>query len=357
MNYRIQVDGLRFFAIISVLIGHWMAWETNNPILKHTPWGHGVILFFVISGFLITSILLKQKQKIEERKTSFAKAVKTFYIRRFFRIFPVYFLLLFYLYYINYPKTRELFIWMVTYTTNIYQGLSNEAIGNFTHFWSLAVEEQFYIFWPILIFLVPKKHLMKFFVGTLIVSFLSRLGCVLLYPDNWRLSSYFTPNLLLPLVLGAILAYIKEEHVVKFYNFFKASYAILALVVYGFIFYYFAIISNNGIFKQLFDEYVFSIVCVFFVATAAIDGFSYLFKIVLENKFVNYTGKISYGIYIYHLFILNFFWDVFTKETRITTDSKHTAWFMYFLVCYSIATLSFYVIEKPINKLKNKFNY
>lgn len=339
------------------MIGHWMAWETNNPILKNTPWGHGVILFFVISGFLITSILLNQKQQIAENKTSFGKAVKTFYIRRFFRIFPIYFLLLFYLYYIDYPKTREIFIWLITYTTNIYQGVTNEAIGNFGHFWSLAVEEQFYIFWPVLVFLIPKKHLIKFFIITIIVSFLSRLSCVILYPDKWMLAAYFTPNLLLPLVLGAILAYVKKEHVVKFYNLFKPSYALIAFIIYGLLFYYFSFIRPNDIFKQLLDEYLFSIVCALFVATAAIDGFSNISKFVLENRFVNYTGKISYGIYIYHLFIINFFWDVFTRETRITTDSKHTAWIFYFLICYSIATLSFYIIEKPINKLKNKFNY
>jgi peptidoglycan/LPS O-acetylase OafA/YrhL len=357
MNYRIQIDGLRFFAIISVMVGHWMTWETNNPVLKHTPWGHGVILFFVISGFLITSILLSQKQQIEEKKTTFTKAVKTFYIRRFFRIFPIYFLLLFYLYYINYPKTRELFPWLITYTTNIYQGITTESTGNFGHFWSLAVEEQFYIFWPFLIFSIPGKHLMKFFLITIVISFVSRLGCVSLYPGKWMLASYFTPNLLLPLVLGAILAYFKRESVVKFYNFFKPSFAFISLIIYGFVFYYFSFMKNNAVYKQLIDEYLFSIVSAFFVATASINGFNMVSKFALENKFVNYTGRISYGIYIYHLFIITFFWEVFTRETRITTDSKHSAWFLYFLICYSIATLSFFIIERPINRMKNKFNY
>jgi len=357
MNYKIQIDGLRFFAIISVMIGHWMAWETENRILKHAPWGHGVILFFVISGFLITSILLNQKQQIEENKTSIGKALKTFYIRRFFRIFPIYYLLIFYLFYIDYPNTRELFVWLITYSTNIYQGITTEYIGNFSHFWSLAVEEQFYIIWPVLLFLVPQKHLMKFFIITIVLSFLSRFGCIMLFREKWMLAAYFTPNLFLPLVLGAMLALLKKEHVVWFFNFFKPVYAFAAFAVYVCIYYFFGYANPSNIYIKLFDEYVFSIVSALFVAVAATDSFSNISRFILENKFVNYIGKISYGIYVYHLFMINFFWDVFTKETRITTDSKHTAWFFYFFICISLASLSFYLIEKPINKLKDRFKY
>lgn len=357
MNYKVQIDGLRFFAIISVMIGHWMSWETENPILKFTPWGHGVILFFVISGFLITGILLQQKDQVIEQRTTTGKALKTFYIRRFFRIFPIYYLLIFYLFYINYPETKKIFIWLVTYTTNIYQSITNETVGNFGHFWSLAVEEQFYIIWPVLLFLIPARHLIKFFIATMALSFISRFICVQYYPEKWMMASYFTPNLFLPLVLGALIAYYKKEKTVWFYNFFKPLYAFIALALYGLAFYYFAHVKQSALFKTLLDEYLFALVSTFFVATAAIDGFSSVTKFILENKFVNYIGRISYGVYVYHLFIINFFWDVFTRETRITTDSKHSAWFLYFLICFSLASLSFHLIEKPINKLKDKFKY
>jgi peptidoglycan/LPS O-acetylase OafA/YrhL len=224
MKYKIQIDGLRFYAVVSVLIGHWIAWDAYNPIVKNTPWGHGVILFFVLSGFLITNILLNQKEAIENKQTTIAGALKTFYIRRFFRIFPIYYFLIFFLYYINYPKTREIFLWLLTYTSNIYQGITNEYVGHFNHFWSLAVEEQFYIFWPLLIFIVPKKHLMSFFTTIIIISFLSRMWCLIDRPEDWMLGAYFTPNLLLPLVLGAILALIKQKNIVFYYNFFIFEY-------------------------------------------------------------------------------------------------------------------------------------
>jgi peptidoglycan/LPS O-acetylase OafA/YrhL len=357
MNYKIQIDGLRFFAIISVMIGHWMAWDTEDPFLKNAPWGHGVILFFVISGYLITDILLNQKEKLEKKESTLGRALKVFYTRRFLRIFPIYYLVIFYLYHIDYPKARELFPWLATYTSNIYSSVTNEYAGNFHHFWSLAVEEQFYVLWPLMIFIIPRKHLLKFFVVVMILSFCSRAGCVLLFPGKWMLAAYFTPNLFLPLVLGALLAYIKRQNVVWFYNFFKPAWALIGLLLYSVIFYLFGYKFHTYAYIQILDEYIFAVVATFFVATASIGGFTTLTAWLLENKVVNYIGRISYGVYVYHLFVINFFWDVFTKEAHIGTDSKETARVFYFLICFAIATLSFYIIEKPINSLKNKFKY
>jgi len=357
MNYKIQIDGLRFFAVIAVLVGHWISWEAYNPVLKHAPWGHGVILFFVISGFLITDILLNQKEKITNGESTIGKSLKVFYVRRFLRIFPAYYLLLFFLYYVNYPKTRELFIWFVTYTSNIYQSITNEYVGNFNHLWSLAVEEQFYIVWPFLIFFIPKKHLLKFFIATIIVSFISRLTCHCLYPEKWMLAAYFTPNLFLPLVLGAFLAFIKKENVVFFYNFFKPRLAYVGLVIYGLLYYYFSFKQANSFYNAVLDEYLFAVVSAFFVATSSISGFSGITDLLLTNKFSNYIGRISYGVYLIHLFIPAFFWDVFTQNTHIHTDNKKTAWAFYFILCFTAAALSYRFIEKPINALKKRVGY
>ena len=198
---------------------------------------------------------------------------------------------------------------------------------------------------------------MKFFIATIVFSVLSRLGCSILYPAKWMLGSYFTPNLLLPLVLGAILALLKQKKIVFYYNFFKPIYAWLSLIIYSFLFYYFSFHQKNHLFNTLFDEYLFSIVSVLFVASASINGFSGLSEFLLTNKFSNHIGRISYGVYLIHLFIPAFFWDVFTKYTGIHTENKKTAWFFYFLICISIASLSFKLIEKPINTLKDKFKY
>ena len=161
LKYYSQLDGLRAFAIISVMIGHWISWDTTNLLLKNGPWSHGVILFFVLSGYLISNILFEQKEKIDSNTITLSTSLKTFYFRRFLRIFPLYYLLLFYLYYINYTNTRAVFWWLATFTSNLLQCKTGEYIGNFNHFWSLAVEEQFYLFWPILVFYTPKHRILK----------------------------------------------------------------------------------------------------------------------------------------------------------------------------------------------------
>lgn len=357
MNYKIQIDGLRFFAIISVMIGHWIAWDAYNPIVKNVPWGHGVILFFVISGYLITEILLNEKYKLDNKKTTFGKSLKVFYIRRFFRIFPIYYLLIFFLFLIGYPKTRELFWWLVTYTSNIREGLTNEYVGNFNHFWSLAVEEQFYIIWPLLILLIPKKNLLKLFVGGIIVSFCSRLYCHYSFEGNWMMAAYFTPNLFLPLILGAILAYLKREKSSFYYTFFKPIYAHIGLIIYGVLFYYFSFLKGSYFYRGVLDEYLFAIACALYVANASLGNFWGTSKFALENKFSNYIGRISYGVYLYHLFIPDLFWGYVSKLTEFHPESKKIVWLTYFLLCFAVAALSFLIVEKPINKLKNRFKY
>ena len=65
-KHIIQLDGLRFFAVLMVMIGHWLQWKWTNPVLLKIPFVHGVILFFVLSGFLITRILLSNRDKYNE---------------------------------------------------------------------------------------------------------------------------------------------------------------------------------------------------------------------------------------------------------------------------------------------------
>jgi peptidoglycan/LPS O-acetylase OafA/YrhL len=171
------------------------------------------------------------------------------------------------------------------------------------------------------------------------------------------MGAYFTPNLMLPLALGAVLAYVKKYNVVFFYNFFKPVYAYIALAVYAVTFYYLNHVYKNGIFNGIFDEYLVAGVSAFFVATASISGFSGPTNFILTNKFSNYIGKISYGVYLIHLFIPKYFFDVFTHTVDLYTTNKKTAWVCYFVLCFAGAALSYTIIEKPINLLKNRFKY
>src|ERR1035437_920354 len=206
-SYIIQLDGLRFFAILSVMIGHWLQWQINRPIINGFPFGNGVTLFFVLSGYLITDILLKNKRKYVDISIPKITLIKSFYIRRVLRIFPLYFVTIFFLFFISYKNTHEIFPWLVTFTSNIFQSINNTYVGEFNHFWSLAVEEQFYLFWPWLIILIPTKYSEKIIFGLISISILTKVYLFIYFPDKWMANSYFTLSCMHALGIGALISY------------------------------------------------------------------------------------------------------------------------------------------------------
>ncbi len=357
LHYFLQLDGLRCFAIIFVMIGHWISWESTNEFMKHAPWGHGVILFFVLSGYLISNILFEQKEKIDAGINTIKGSLATFYFRRSIRIFPIYYLLIFFLYYINFANTREIFPWLLTYTSNILQCITGEYTGNFNHFWSLAVEEQFYLIWPFIIFFVSPKKIFKVIIAFMIISFVSRVTCTLISPKNWMLAAYFTPNLFLPLCLGALIAYAKR------YNLKLVQLLDNRLLLYGGVgvyalCYYFLHYKNyTYVFDMVLDEYLYAIVCTFIVYRASENKFTFIFKRVLEHDAIVFIGKISYGLYIYHLFIGTLFWDHLSKEYKINIGDPGVMWATYFVLAFIVAISSYYFIEKPMNRLKERLRY
>jgi peptidoglycan/LPS O-acetylase OafA/YrhL len=156
-NYMPQLDSLRFLAVLGVLVAHY--WDSR--LLGDLDWAHiGVSLFFVLSGFLITGILLDCRRMADDSSQSPMYFVRQFYARRFLRIFPIYYLVIVILIWRNIPPAREIWLWMVTYTTNIYITMHNTWVGSMGHFWTLAVEEQFYLVWPWVVLFLPRKWLL-----------------------------------------------------------------------------------------------------------------------------------------------------------------------------------------------------
>ena len=316
----------------------------------------------MLSGYLITQILLHQKEKIQSQTGSIGQALRTFYARRFLRIFPIYYLLLGFLFYINFQETRSIFGWLIAYAANFLLAIRGNYIGDFNHLWSLAIEEQFYLLWPILIFIIPKNKILKLIIYAIVIAFISRLVCSVLFRQNiihWMWGAYFTLNLVLPLALGALLALIK--HQTQYQNVYqKLKNPILlyaSLVIYFALYYVLDVKYHVPYYRELFDEYLFAILCFFIILRASNNGFTYIGKFILEHDIVTFTGKISYGLYLYHLFVLGLFWKYLVPTFGLAVSSKPMAWFIYFVIAYLIAIPSYYIIEQPLNELKKYFKY
>ena len=147
MKYIPGLNGLRALAVFIVILYHWTQNQvTTHPFLNNfiINGNLGVTIFFVISGFLISTILLLEKAKLEEGIINRKKIMTSFYVRRFLRIFPIYYLTLFLLSFSDLPGFKQNLIYYLTYTENFNIILHN-SFDSFTHTWSLAVEEQFYL--------------------------------------------------------------------------------------------------------------------------------------------------------------------------------------------------------------------
>jgi len=286
MQYK-QIDGLRFFAVMAVILHHICPF----PFLAHfEPGLFGVNLFFVISGFLITEILIREKIK----QTTKGLLLKTFFTRRVLRIFPLYYLYIFICFLIVPGQTNEFLTWLLTYTINFWITIKNDlTFWYFTHLWSLGVEEQFYILWPFILVFAPIKRLKFLFILMLVLSILLRAANVFCL-DNYVLFNYtMLPTTLDCFGFGALLAYMKTFEPEQLNKILSKKYIILVAVAL------FILNSSFGTTwsQQAFARALHAFVAFYLVGIAATITFGNAIKTLLENKLIMYFGKISYGMY------------------------------------------------------------
>lgn len=362
-DYFGQLDGIRAIAVGLVLIDHWLAERNTLPLGSL-----GVAMFFVLSGFLIIRILMLGKEKDDAIGRSHWFTVKQFIVRRTIRIFPIYYLALFLLFIFDVPNIRATIGWSLLYSTNFYIAIYHKWIGVIDHLWSLAVEEQFYLFFPYLILFLPKKYFTKLFAGMIALSLGLRLLLFFLHAD-WTAQYVLMPTCLDSFGLGGVMAYLftyKRDTLFKQLD--KNSYLFLSLALY--IGYVVALKMDvhHGFTYVVLDR-LFGSILSFFLILRAVSGFGGVMKFCLENPVTTYIGRISYGLYLYHNFVYNFYHTNFPTHPTVRILHKLqqfaptiTHRFAFELLVYAtltvlVATLSWFFVEKPVNNLKKYFNY
>lgn len=354
LKYMQQLDGLRAIAVIMVFWTHYLH---KKYWLFGIYWGSfGVRLFFVLSGFLITGILLQCRNHLRLGQSPLF-ILRQFYIRRFLRLFPLYYTIIGLMAIINIPPVREALIWHLAYLSNIryaYQGAFDLPVS---HFWSLSVEEQFYLIWPCIILFSPKKLLLPIIVLAISIAPVFRLVTTIL-DFNQVAIWVLTPSSFDTLGLGALLAYltyerkdisISKSNVIRVFLLIGLP-ATIILQILG------SVDSNNLLYNVLGDTAV-GLTFAWLVANASI-GFKGFTGKLLESQPLVYLGKMSYGIYLIHAAIPS----VYLTLVDITGFPKEYIPTRIVLILLTIstlilATLSWVFLEKPINELKRNFPY
>lgn len=348
------LNGIRAIAAIAVIVSHTNGNLQNFGLVKARYLdlaGFGVTMFFSLSGFLITYLLLiekKQKNWID---------IKKFYMRRVLRIWPLYYLYLIIIIVIyKYANIGNVYFLYLTLLPNLvnffigeidWQKPSQPVMFNLGHYWSLGVEEQFYAIWPWIISKI--KNLLLFLICfPLVFLGIKVVFTFLHFPAEIQNFLHYSRFGCLALGgLGAYLYIINSPVVLFLQNRYVEISAWLILLLIS--------VNKFHIFSIIDHEIV--TIITFIIIVNQLKATSQLIN--LENKVFDYLGKISFGLYVFNPLVIS---TLIYVNKHITFENTYNSLLKYILVYSSvlisnlvIAHISYNYFEKWFLKLKLKF--
>ncbi|HTA94015.1 MAG TPA: acyltransferase [Polyangiaceae bacterium] len=347
-----ELDGVRGFAIVIVLLFHSM---------RHafTLGWMGVDLFFVLSGFLITLGLV--------RSAGEPHYFRNFYAKRALRIWPLYYLILLYTFLIaplaSSAPVAPVSTWLpyALYVQNLLHPLN--APVELGQTWSLAIEEQFYIFWPLVVFLTNRRTLKLVCIALIFGSLVLRLVLAASGAPQW-VSYFSTPPRLDGLCLGALLSLlatgsVEERELARRWAMPVALIGAAASIPIALWMGSEQVAGSLPVQHEFVRVFLFSFVGMLSVGVVAraLTAQNGTFAGLLRARWLRYSGKISYGMYIYHPTIFH----LVTLEVALHVSRPEAASVKLIRSCigialtYVVSTLSWYALEKPILRLKVLF--
>lgn len=349
-----NLDSLRFFLASLVLLYHLPQLSKNQglPFYDGLPIFHrgieAVYMFFCLSGFLIIRLIYRAKVKGHF-------SVKDFYVRRVLRIFPLYYLILIFgfLFYttllpllgipfeIKYNIVEGI-LWCVFFLPNVLANLY-EPGGILEILWSIGIEEQFYLMIAPLLYFVVRRRIL------LVLSLLCTFYFTLFHLESLHLLRKFQ-FVFFFLFSGGIAAILEEQKKLQFLK--KSAFIPLTILVVTLVFFFTDFFSNLVLWQRnLMLSFLFPL----FLHSIAFNNNN----VIVKNRLLIYFGNISYGIYMYHVIILNFVVFLFLKiEPQKWINDTLAIILMNILtlgLTLVISHLSFRYFESYFLKLKSKY--
>ena len=371
-GHLVQLDGLRGMAILLVMVYHFCLPHVGfhghggGFVLQLAQGGWmGVDLFFVLSGFLITGILVETRDQ--------EHYFRNFLGRRFLRIWPLYYVSLLTLLVIipllltsipaELQSMRDKQAWFWLYASNwLFASEGGFARTSGGYFWSLAVEEQFYLVWPFVVYAMSSRNLLRTSLALLCFSLIARL--VLVHMDVATGSLYaMTFTHLDGLAVGSSIAiYLRsprEDARLKRSLLLAAALAAFGLLAVR--------IADGDLFfwSRNMATYGYTLIVVLFgvLLIQVVLGRSSLLTSILSNGFMTRCGKYSYALYMFHVPVASLLYPLVMRALdRFKPMIGYEAiflvfFFLSFALSWGIAVSSWYLFEKRILALKRYFTY
>lgn len=367
-----NLDVLRFFAAFMIVIVHGysavIGWEgLPSPIRKDNAitiptdentnafglWlkmvvqnlDLGVEFFFLISGFLITYLM------ISEINVAGKLNIPRFYLRRLLRIWPLFFLILGLTPLIaKWTDGQEPHYWWNIFFANNYKTILEKAYEpNLAHYWSICVEEHFYIVWPVLLYFVPVKKLPQLFAAIIFIAIASRVYFFYTSSEWYNHAKLNTVSRMDTMAIGGWLAW-RSYH--RPFEFKVPGW--IRIAVYATFAFALCVEPNhdcNGVFMLMFKRFIYTSFFVFILMNYLYNP-SALFNFKKKN-ILHYFGKISYGIYMYH----NIIFGMLIQKVvwRFHLEGFWKFWIIYIPTVFIISIISYELFEKHFLKLKDRF--
>ena len=345
----VGLDILRCLAALSVVVYHaTLGLQAGLPaavlrLMHNLP--VGVDFFLLISGFLITYLLLAEKSQTN------TISLRRFYLRRTLRIFPLYYAIVGLAWWLHAADTPDIsFRSYLLFVGNFWMIQHGWTVATLNPLWSLCIEEQFYLVIPLLLLLIPTRRLPWLFGGIVVLSVAFRLYATLTLPYNWMTIYCHTLSRCDVLALGGGLAWWHFNTPIRWQ---LPRWALV--VVVAFLVLLLSVIDSvdyTSLTFALFKKYLYLLPLVF------VFCFTLFNHVVAEPwlpaglvRGLNYLGKISFGLYMYHspvLFLLDRYPGVYLERQALRLP-------LMLALTVAVASLSYEVFEKQILRLKSRF--